>query len=82
MTTPQYSEELGGPRGTMSTRIYIACQLADRYRSRLPSIEDLQKDFGMHRATAYRWRAALAAARGLPNTGGIPRKKQGEKENG
>jgi len=82
MRTPRYSEEHGGPRGTVNTKIFIACQLADKYRSRLPSIAELQGDFGMHKATAYRWRAALAAARGIPNTGGIPRKNHGENKNG
>lgn len=81
MRTVRYSEEHGGPRGTVNTKIFIACQLADRYCSRLPSIAELQGDFEMHKATAYRWRAALAAARGLPNTGGVPR-KNGENKNG
>lgn len=82
MSTGQYTEETGGPRNTMATGIFVACRLVEKYRNRLPSIAELQSEFGMHRSTAFRWRAALAAARGLPNTGGIPRRKKGEKDNG
>lgn len=63
-----YTEQVGGPRGTAIVSLVVACRIADKYRSRLPSVKELQDDFGMHRATAYRWRAALANARGISTT--------------
>ena len=39
-----------------SVMVY-ALRIARRYRSR-PSADQLMRDYGMSRATAYRWRAA------------------------
>ena len=72
MTANPYTEQVGGPRGTAIVRLVVACRIADKYRSRLPSVKELQDDFGMHRATAYRWRAALANARGISTTSTTP----------
>lgn len=72
MTASSYTEQVGGPRGTAIVRLVVACRIADKYRSRLPSVKELQDDFGMHRATAYRWRAALANARGISTTSTTP----------
>jgi len=71
VTASSYTEQVGGPRGTAIVRLVVACRIADKYRSRLPSVKELQDDFGMHRATAYRWRAALASARGISTTSTI-----------
>jgi len=68
VTANPYTEQVGGPRGTAIVSLVVACRIADKYRSRLPSVKELQDDFGMHRATAYRWRAALASARGISTT--------------
>lgn len=78
MTTPRYSEEIGGPRQSVRVALLIACRVADKYRRRLPTVQELMDDFGMHRATAYRWRATLAEARGISTTSSTP----GEKHNG
>ncbi len=40
--------------------ITFAVRLVRTYGRRLPSVEELQNKFGVSRATAYRWRAALA----------------------
>lgn len=45
--------------------IYTAIRIADKYRHRTPTVADLIADFGMHRATAYRWLRAIKDARGL-----------------
>ncbi len=82
MSTGQYTEQVGISRATATVQLSVACRLADRYRHRLPLVAELQEQFGMSRATAYRWRAALAEARGLPNTGGIPRTKKGDNQDG
>ena len=52
------------PTGTKSG-IYLACRIAAKYAHRLPTPEELVSEWGMHRATAYRWIAALRAVRGL-----------------
>lgn len=72
MTVNPYTEQVGGPRGTAIVTLVVACRIADKYRIRLPSVQELQEDFGMHRATAYRWRAALASARGISTTSTTP----------
>lgn len=37
----------------------IALRLVRRYGDRIPEVSELVRDFGVHRATAYRWRAAF-----------------------
>ena len=48
--------------------ILTAVRIADRYRGQVPTVQQLMQDMGMHRATAYRWRAALRMARHTPAT--------------
>lgn len=45
-----------------SVCIYIACKIAKRYGTRLPSVHELMAEWGMSRATAYRWIAGMRAA--------------------
>lgn len=41
----------------------FAIKLADRYRAHLPTHLDLINEYGMSRATAYRWVSALQECR-------------------
>jgi len=43
--------------GGANRGLVVALQIARKYRTK-PTIEALMRDFGMCRATAYRWRAA------------------------
>lgn len=52
------------PASSVSTTIYTACLIAEAFRGRVPTIGELRERFGMSRATAFRWRAAIAAAKG------------------
>lgn len=45
-----------------SVCIYIACKIAKRYSTRLPTAHELMEEWGMSRATAYRWIAGMRAA--------------------
>jgi uncharacterized protein (DUF433 family) len=42
---------------SVNKTLVVALQIVAKYRAK-PSVETLRKDFGMCRATAYRWRAA------------------------
>lgn len=50
----------GAGKGQTMAQIFVA------YPDRNPSAPELQKRFGMSRATAYRWRAAIVNARPEP----------------
>lgn len=43
--------------------IGLAVRICDRYPSRPPTAQELISDFGMSRATAYRWASAIRDAR-------------------
>jgi hypothetical protein len=49
--------------GTTSYSIYTATLIAFRYADRLPTCSELRRDFGISRATSYRWQTAIAEAR-------------------
>ncbi len=40
----------------------MAVRIVRRYMTRVATVEDLRAEFGMSRATAYRWLAALRDA--------------------
>lgn len=61
----QYTMQPGRPYGANQT-IYTAAAIAPKYATRLPTVEELRSSFGLSRATAYRWLAALKYARGVP----------------
>lgn len=42
----------------------VACRIALRFPRGVPTAGELQQAFGMNRATAYRWVAAMRAVRG------------------
>lgn len=58
----QYTVEACQPPNTTSTSILTACRIAKRYSHRLPTVQELRQDFGMSRATAFRWLSALKQA--------------------
>lgn len=45
--------------------IAVACRLVAAFPDRLPKPSELRARFGMSRATAYRWIAAMRDARGI-----------------
>lgn len=58
--TQQYTGQPGFPsRGVTSVRITTALRIANRYRGRVPEVKQLMRDFGMSKATAYRWANAI-----------------------
>lgn len=62
------------PQSAATTGIYVACLIARRFRHVVPTADQLQQAFGMSRACAYRWRAAIAAANSIE----LVRTKPGE----
>ncbi len=48
----------------MKGSIARAIRIADHYRHRLPSVQELIDEYQMSRPTAYRWIAAFRRARG------------------
>jgi hypothetical protein len=52
------------PTSAANQRIYTAMAIALRFARRTPTVSDLEKNFGMHRSTAYRWIGAIKAAKG------------------
>jgi hypothetical protein len=61
-----YTRDARANPNSANIRILTACRIARRYRDRIPAAKQLMNDFGMSRATAYRWIAALQQARGEP----------------
>lgn len=57
-----YTVETTPPYRTTSSMVLTACRIAKRYTHRLPTVEELRRDFGMSRATAYRWLSAMKQA--------------------
>lgn len=55
------------PTGYASATVEIAMRVALAYVHRTPSVEELRERFGMSRPTAYRWIAAIRAAKGEPS---------------
>lgn len=57
-----YVTETCPPYSSTSSQILTACRIAKRYSHRLPTVQELRQDFGMSRATAFRWLSALKQA--------------------
>lgn len=54
------------PRSQGQGAVYIAAVIARQYGGRVPTVQQLRDQFGMSRATAYRWVGALMSAWGDP----------------
>ncbi len=65
MRNTYHSEAGTPPPGVTAIGILTAMRIAMRYRDRIPTHKQLMADYGMSRATAYRWLAALRLARGI-----------------
>lgn len=50
---------------TSNGTVEVAVRIADRFPNRIPTVRELCATYGMHRGTAYRWRNAFCAARGV-----------------
>lgn len=59
---PHYRLETCPPHRTTAGGILTAFRIAKRYTRRLPTVAELRADFGMSRATAYRWLSAMKQA--------------------
>lgn len=58
-----YNREPGWPEwGRQNITLTAALRMVRMYGDRLPSVAQLRADFGVSRATAFRWRAAFRDA--------------------
>lgn len=60
-------EQCRGQRDTVTGCMQTALRIAMRYPNRPPTVADLKENFGMCRATAYRWIRGYKEAKGLPH---------------
>lgn len=68
---PSYYYDLHTPpSASVHVAAFVAVLIVDEYpRDKPPpTAQQLMDRYGMNRATAYRWRAAICAARGLCST--------------
>ena len=61
MKSPSYLTRAPAPQGNAT--LCTAMRLAVHYQHRTPLAAELQSEFGMSRATAYRWVQAFKAAK-------------------
>ncbi|MBH1392419.1 hypothetical protein [Stenotrophomonas maltophilia] len=58
-----HNREPGWPDwGRQNLTLTAALRMVHRYGDRIPSVAQLRADFGVSRATAFRWRAAFRDA--------------------
>lgn len=60
-----FTDEYGEQRDLACVKVELAFRIAEKWRHRLPTAKELMEDYGMHKATAYRWLRAMKAARGI-----------------
>lgn len=64
-TEQHSSREPGWPEwGRQNITLTAALRMVRMYGDRIPSVAQLRADFGVSRATAFRWRAAFREAMG------------------
>lgn len=62
-TEQHHSREPGWPEwGRQNITLTAALRMVGMYGDRMPSVAQLRADFGVSRATAFRWRAAFREA--------------------
>ncbi|WP_286068826.1 hypothetical protein [Stenotrophomonas sp. 57] len=62
-TDNHHNREPGWPNwGRQNLTLTAALRMVRMYGDRLPSVAQLRADFGVSRATAFRWRAAFRDA--------------------
>lgn len=60
-----HNREPGWPEwGRQNITLTAALRMVRMYGDRIPSVAQLRADFGISRATAFRWRAAFREAMG------------------
>ena len=60
MARPGYLDAVGMPVSNgANLALVVALRMVRFYGKRVPTVQELQADFNIHRATAYRWRAAF-----------------------
>ena len=64
MRQQQYTMEHCGPRYSIRVVVGLAFRMADKYRNRLPTPKELMDEYGMSRATAFRWVKTMRESRG------------------
>lgn len=57
-----YRPDCRPPWQSTAGTVLVACQIAHRYTHRMPTVDELRGEFGMSRATAYRWLSAMKQA--------------------
>lgn len=50
---------------SVAANLHKAILIGRDFAARVPTVHELKNKYGMSRATAYRWRAAIAAANGV-----------------
>lgn len=67
MKTEPWTLAPGMPdKGTVGLTMLAAVRIARRFPNEPPTVQQLQRLYGVHRATAYRWRAAFLEAIARP----------------
>lgn len=65
MSRVRFTADTAPPPSMAHCQLFVLVKVLDKYGQRIPQAAELQRDWGMNRATAYRWRATIKAARGI-----------------
>lgn len=64
MSAQPWTIEHSGPRDSYRVTVEQAFRIAAKFAHRTPKWTELRDEYGMSRATAYRWVKSIKAARG------------------